>query len=124
MARQNKSSALISACLPLISTDVPRLLKRRLTTEQLKEVLRLPSIKSLGGEQHLRLVASWMDNGHAATTILNRADQLDSLLPLVDLRSINEASFLDFMRENTSLFRIMNAGNLCLLIVIEQLVRL
>ncbi len=41
---ENNCSALISACLPLISTDVPRLLKRRLTTEQLKEVLRLPSI--------------------------------------------------------------------------------
>ncbi len=100
MARQNKCSALISACLPLISTDVPRLLKRRLTIEQLKEVLRLPSTKGLGGEQQLRLVASWMDNGHAATTILNRADQLDSLLPLVDLQSMTDASFFNFMREN------------------------
>ncbi len=99
MAQETKCSALISACLPLLCTDVPRLLKLRLTVDQLKEVLSLPSIKGLGGEQQLRLLASWMDTGHAATTILNRADQLDSLLPLVDLRSINEASFLDFMRE-------------------------
>ncbi len=99
MAQQTKCSALISACLPLLSTDVPRLLKLRLTVEQLKEVLSLPSIKGLGGEQQLRLVASWMETGHAATYILNRADQLDSLLPLVDLQSITDASFFNSMRE-------------------------
>ncbi len=88
----------MSACLPLLSTDIPRLLKLKLATEQVKEVLLLPTIT--GGERQLHLVACWMDTAHAATITLHRADQLDSLLPLVDLQSINDASFLDFMNED------------------------
>ncbi len=90
----------MSACLPLLSTDIPRLLKLKLATEQVKEVLLLRSIKCKGGECQLRLVASWMNNEHATSTIINPVDQLDSLLSSVDLRSLNDPSFLKFMREN------------------------
>ncbi len=100
MAQETQCSALISACLHLISTDVPRLLKLRLNAEQLKEVLRMPSIKDIGGERQLRLVASWMNTKHANVSKMNPVDQLDGFLPLVDLQSITEAQFSNFICEN------------------------
>ncbi len=45
---ETKCSTLISACLPLLSYDIPRLLTLKLSIDQLKEVLRLPSIKVIG----------------------------------------------------------------------------
>ncbi len=100
MARETKCSTLISACLPLLSTDIPRLLTLKLNINQLKEVLRLPSIKAIGGEHQLRLVANWMDSEVAPGAKINPVDQLNNLLPLVDIPSITESSMWNFMCEN------------------------
>ncbi len=43
MAQSTNCSKLISACLNLLSTDIPRLLSLNLSAEQLKEVLGLPN---------------------------------------------------------------------------------
>ncbi len=103
MARETNSSTLISACLPLLSTDIPRLLKLKFSINQLKEVLRLPSIKAIGGEHQLRLVANWMDSEVTPGVQINPVDQLNNLLPLVDLSSITETSMLNFMCENLAI---------------------
>ncbi len=103
MARETKCSTLISACLPLLSTDIPRLLILKLSIDQLKEVLRLPSIKANGGEHQLRLVADWMDNEVAPVAQTSPVDQLENLLPLVDLSSITEKFMLNFMRKNRTI---------------------
>ncbi len=100
MAQSTNCSALIRACLPLLPTNIPLLLNLKLNAEQLKEALRLPSIKDKGGECQLGLVASWMDTEPATTSQINPVDQLDSLLPFVNLSSITEASFMSIMREN------------------------
>ncbi len=68
--------------------------------DQLKEVLQLPLVKDLGGEHQLRLVGSWMDSEVATAALLTPVDQLDSLLPLVDLQSITDGAVLKLMREN------------------------
>ncbi len=103
MAREAKCSDLIRACLPLLSTDIPRLLTLKLNIDQLKEVLRLPSIRAIGGEHQLRLVVNWMDSEVAAVAQINPVDQLDSLLPLVDLQSIIDDTFINFMGENIAM---------------------
>ncbi len=41
-----------------------------------------------------------MDSDAAPGAQINPVDQLDTLLPLVDLPSITETSMLNFMREN------------------------
>ncbi len=61
IAQSTNSQRLITACLPLLSTDIPMLLRMKLNVNQLKEALQLPSIKSIGGERQLRLIAGWMD---------------------------------------------------------------
>ncbi len=68
--------------------------------DQLREVLRLPSIKDIGGERQLRLVVNWMDSEVAAVTQITAVDQLDSLLPLVDLQSITDDILFNFIGEN------------------------
>ncbi len=100
MAQSTNCTALISACLTLLSTDIPRLLTLKLNIDQLREVLRLPSIKAIGGERQLRLVANWMDSEVAAVAQINLVDQLDSLLPLVDLQSITDDILFNFIGEN------------------------
>ncbi len=100
MAQSTNCSVLIRACLPLLPTNIPFLLNLKLNAEQLEEALRLPSIKDKGGDYQLRLVASWMDTEPATTSHINPVDQLDSLLPVVNLSSITEASFMSIMREN------------------------
>ncbi len=99
IAQSTNNSALITACLTLLSTDIPRLLKLKINIDQLKEVLQLASIKDIGGEHQLRLVASWMDTEEATAAQMTNIDQLDSLLPLVDLQSITDDSLLNFMGE-------------------------
>ncbi len=59
----------------------------------------MPSVKDLGGEHQLRLVAHWMDGEEATTAPPTPFDQLDSLLSLVDLQSITDDSLLNFMGE-------------------------
>ncbi len=100
MARETKCSTLISACLPLLSTDIPRLLTFKLNIDQLIEVLRLPAIKAIGGEHQLRFVANMMDSEVTAVAQINPVDQLDSLLTLVDLQSITDDILFNFMGEN------------------------
>ncbi len=100
IAQSTNSQRLITACLPLLSTDIPMLLRMKPNVDQLKEALQLPSIKSIGGERQLRLIASWMDAEQTRTAQFDPAEQLDSLLPLVDLSSISEASLFDFMGED------------------------
>ncbi len=56
-----------------------------------------------GGEGQLRLVAKWMDVEQAAGVQVDPVEQLDNLLPLVDLSSITEASLFDFMGENNAM---------------------
>ncbi len=48
----------------------------------------------------MRIVANWMDSEVAAVAQINPVDQLDSLLPFVDLPSITETSILNFMCAN------------------------
>ncbi len=85
-------------CLP--TTAVHWLLKLKLNIDQVKEVLRLPSIKSIGGQRLMRLIANWMDSEVAPGAKINPVDQLDNLLPLVDIPSITESSMWNFMCEN------------------------
>ncbi len=100
IAQSTNNSALITACLTLLSTDIPRLLKSKLNIDQLREVHQLPSVKDTGGEHQLRLVANWMDSEVATAAQLTSVDQLKSLLPLVDLQSITDDSLFNFMGEN------------------------
>ncbi len=101
IAQSTNSQTLITACLPLLSTDIPMLLRMKLNVDQLKETLQLPSIKRIGGERQLRLIASWMDVEQTTAAQPDPVQQLDSLLPLVDLFSITEESLLDFMGEDS-----------------------
>ncbi len=105
MAQSTTNATLITACLTLLSTDISRLLKLKLNIDHLKEVLQLPSLKDMGGEHQLRLAATWMDNEVATADQLTPVDQLDSLLPLVDLKSITETSLLSFMCEKHAIVR-------------------
>ncbi len=100
IAQSTNSQTLITACLPLLSTDIPMLLRMKPNADQLKEALQLPSIKGIGGERQLRLIASWMDAEQTRTAQFDPVEHLDSLFPLVDLSSISEASLLDFMGED------------------------
>ncbi len=100
IAHSTNCSTLITACLPLLPTDIPRLLKLKINIDHLKEVLQLSSVKELGGEHQLRLVGSWMDSEVANAAQITPVDQLDSLLPLVDLLSITDDSLFNFMGEN------------------------
>ncbi len=90
----------MNACLPLLSTEIPRRLTLKLNIDQLKEVLLLPPVKDLGGEHQLRLVANWMASEVATAVQLSPVDQLDSLLPFVNFQSITDDSLFNFMDEN------------------------
>ncbi len=79
------------------------LLRMKLNVDQLKEALQLPSIKRIGGERQLRLIASWVDVAQTTTAQPDSAQQLDSLLPLVDLLSIKDETFINFMGENNAI---------------------
>ncbi len=100
VAQSTNCSTLINACLPLVSNNIPQLLKLKLNAEQLEDVFQLPSIKGIGGERQMHLIASWMDTEYATADQVNPVDQLNSLLSLVDLKSINDASFLNFLSED------------------------
>ncbi len=100
VAQSTNSTTLITACLPLLPTDIPRILQMRLTVDQLKMLFQLPWIKGLGAECQLRLVASWIDADQSSTNRVEPIDQLDILLPEVDMPSMAEACFLYFMSEN------------------------
>ncbi len=103
MAQSTNSLKLIKACLPLLFTGIPSLLTLNLNVDQLKEALQLPTIKSIGGERQLRLVASWMEEEQTTTAQFDPLQQLDSLLPLVDLLSIKDDAFINFMCENNAI---------------------
>ncbi len=100
MAQSTNNPALITACLPLLCTDIPMLLRMKPNINQLKEAFQLPSIKTIGGEGQLRLVAKWIDAEQAAGGKVGPVEQLDNLLPLVDLSSITDATLFDFIGEN------------------------
>ncbi len=100
IAHSTNCSTLITACLPLLPTDIPRLLELKLSIDHLKEVLQLPSVKDIGGEHQLRLVARWMDTDEATAAQTTPDVQLCSLLPFVDLQSITDHSLFNFMGEN------------------------
>ncbi len=103
IAQSTNSQTLITACLPLLSTDIPMLLRMKPNVDQLKEALQLPSIKRIGGERQLRLIASWMEVAQTRTAQFHPAEQLDSLLPLVDLLSIKDDILFNFMSENNAI---------------------
>ncbi len=103
IAQSTNSQTLITACLPLLSTNIPMLLRMKLNVDQLKEALQLPSIKGIGGERQLRLIASWMDAEQTTAAQPDPVQQLDSLLPLVDLLSIKDDAFINFMGENNAI---------------------
>ncbi len=100
MAQSTTNATLITARVPLLPSDIPRLLTLKLNIDQLKEVLQLPLVKDLGGEHQLRLVGSWMDSEVATAAQITPVDQLDSFLPLVDLQSITDDAIFNFMGEN------------------------
>ncbi len=103
IAQSTNSQTLITACLPLLSTNIPMLLRMKPNVDQLKEALQLPSIKSIGGERQLRLVANWIDVAQTTTAQPDPIQHLDTLLPLVDLLSIKDDAFIDFMSENNAI---------------------
>ncbi len=103
MAQSTNNPALITACLPLLCTDIPMFLRMKPNINQLKEAFQLPSIKTIGGEGQLRLVAKWMDAEQASGVQIDPVEQLDNLLPLVDLSSITETAVYDFMGENNAI---------------------
>ncbi len=103
MAQSTNNPSLITACLPLLCTDIPMFLRMRPNINQLKEALQLPSIKTIGGEGQLRLVAKWMDAEQANCVQVDPVEQLDNLLPLVDFSSMTDATLLDFMGENNAM---------------------
>ncbi len=103
IAQSTNSQTLITACLPLLSTDIPMLLRMEPNADQLKEALQLPSIKGIGGERQLRLVAKWMDVAQPTAAQFDPVQHLDSLLPLVDLLSIKDNVFINFMGENNAI---------------------
>ncbi len=72
----------------------------KLSLDQMKEFLQLPSVKRIGGERQLRLVADWMDGGHSVISHANPVDQFDNLLSLIDLKSMPDDVFYDFLKEN------------------------
>ncbi len=100
MAQSTNNPALITACLPLLCTDIPMLVRMKPNINQLKEAFQLPSIKAIGGEGQLRLVAKWMDVEQISGVQNDPVEQLDNLLPLVDFSSMTDATLLDFMGEN------------------------
>ncbi len=65
----------------------------------------MPSIKDIGGEHQLRLVANWMDSEVATAAQTTPVEHLDSLFPLVDLQSITDDTFINFMGENYALLK-------------------
>ncbi len=79
------------------------LLKMKPNADQLKEALQLPSIKGIGGERQLRLVANWMEVAQTRTAQFDPVQHLDSLLPLVDLLSIEDDILFNFMSENNAI---------------------
>ncbi len=79
------------------------LLRMKPNVDQLKEALQLPSIKGIGGERQLRLIANWMDAEQTRTAQFDPVQHLDSLLLLVDLLSIKEDAFINFMCENNAI---------------------
>ncbi len=79
------------------------LLKMKPNVNQLKEAFQVPSIKTIGGEGLLRLVAKWMDVEQVTGAQVDPVEQLENLLPLVDLSSITEASLFDFRGENNAM---------------------
>ncbi len=105
MAQSTKNASVITACLTLLSTNIPRLIKLKLNINQVKEVLRLLSIKGIGGEHQLRLVTNWIDSEEATTAHINPVDQFYSVLPFVDLQSITETALLSFMCEDHAILR-------------------
>ncbi len=103
MAQSTNNPSLITACLPLLCTDIPMFLRMKPNINQLKEAFQLPSIKAIGGEGQLRLVAKWMDVEQTTGAQVDSVEQLDNLLPLVDLSSITDGFLLDFMGENNAI---------------------
>ncbi len=100
IAQATNSKRLIIACLPLLASNIPRIVEMNLTLDQMKDLLQLPPITCLGIERQLRLVANWMDEGHSATSYADPVDQLDNLLPFMDLKSMSDDAFCDFMSED------------------------
>ncbi len=51
----------------------------------------------------MRLVANWMDSEIASAAQTTPVNHLDSLLPLMDLQSMTDDTFINFMGENYAL---------------------
>ncbi len=100
IAQSTNNKKLITACLPLLTSNLPRIVDMKLTLNQMKDLLQLPSVRCIGGERQLRLVAHWMDGEHSSTGTVDPVGQLDSLLHLMDLKSITDGGFFDLMSEN------------------------
>ncbi len=100
IAQSTNNKKLITACLPLLASNIPRIVEMKLTLDEMKELLQLPSVRCIGGERQLRLVANWMDGEHSSTDTVDPVGQLNSLLHVMDLKSVTENAFFDFMSEN------------------------
>ncbi len=69
----------------------------KMSEEQLIDLLTKPELSTRNGEPKLRAVCSWIDGGKANTQLRERLGRFRLLLDFVDLASITERSFLDFM---------------------------
>ncbi len=76
------------------------IVEMKLTLDQVRELLQMPSINCIGIERQLRLVENWMDEKHTGTSYADPVAQLVILLPLVDLESMSDDGFCHFMIEN------------------------
>ncbi len=100
IAQATNSKRLITACLPLLASNIPRIVEMKLTLDQMKDLLQLPSITCLGIERQLRLVSNWMDDAHPDAGHDDLVGQFNSLLPFMDLKSMSDDAFCDFMSED------------------------
>ncbi len=90
----------------------------KLTLDQMKDLLQLPSIKCLGVERQLRLVSNWMDDAHPDAGHDDLVGQFNSLLPFMDLKSMSDNAFCDFMSEDNIIMQ--NHECRCMFVLYSQ----
>ncbi len=76
----------------------------------------------LGIERQLRLVSNWMDDAHPDAGHDDLVGQFNSLLPYMDLKSMSDDAFCDFMSEDNVIMQ--NHECRCIFVFFHNLNRL
>ncbi len=100
VAQYTNNKKLITACVPLLTSYMPWTVEIKLTLDQMKDLLQWHAIRQKGGELQLRFVANWFDDAHSSNTNKDPVGQFDSLLPLMDLKTMSEDALHEVMGEN------------------------